>query len=177
MSLSLKLVSYVIIFQSPSRVQLFATATIAACQDALFFTMTRSLPKFMFITSKMPSSHLIVWWPLLLLPSILPGIRDFSNESSVHIRGPKYWSFSFSPSSEYLGLISLKIDWFDLLAVQETFRSLLQHHSWKASILWHSAFFMVRLSQRYVTTGKTTALTIWTFVGRVLLFNTLSRLS
>ena len=127
----------------------------------------------------MLSSHLILWRPLLLLPSIFPSIRDFSNESSVHIRWPKYWSFSFSasPSSEYSGLISLKIDWFHLLAVQETFRSLLQHHSSKASILWCSAFFIVQLSQSYVTTGKTTALTIQTFVGRVmsLLFNTLSR--
>ena len=126
----------------------------------------------------MPSS-LILWCPLLVLPSIFPSIRDFSNESSVHIRWPKYWSFIFSisPSSECSGLISLKIDWFDLLAVQRTFSSLLQHHSSKASILWHSAFFMVHLSQQYVTTGKTIALDIWTFVGRVisLLFNTLSR--
>ena len=116
----------------------------------------------------------------LLLPSILPSIRDFSNKSSVRIRWPKYWSLSFSisPSSEYSGLISLKIVWFDLLAVQGTFRSLLQHHSLKASIIWCSPFFMVQLSQLYMTTGKTTALTIWTFVSRVimsLLFNALSR--
>ena len=126
----------------------------------------------------LPSSHLILWLLLLLL-SIFPSIRDFSNESSVCIRWPRYWSFSFciSLSSEYSGLISLKIDWFDLLAVQGTFRSLLQHHSSKASILWCSAFFMVQLSQPYVTTGKTTALTKWTFVGRImsLLFNILAR--
>ena len=123
----------------------------------------------------------IIWCPLLLLPSIFPSIRDFSNESSVHIRWPKYWSFSFSfsisPSSEYSGLISHKIDWFDFLDVQGTFRSLLQHYSSKASILGHSAFFTVQLLQPYVTTGKTIALTIRTFVGRVmsLLFNILSR--
>ena len=123
-----------------------------------------------------------IFWCPLLLPSVFPSIRDFSKESVVHIRLPKYWSFSFSisPSNEYSGLISLKIDWFDLLAVQRTFRSLLQHHSSKASIVWHQrcqrwTFFMVHLSQLYVTTGKTIALTIWTFVGRVmsLLFNTL----
>ena len=133
----------------------------------------------MFIASVMPSSHLILWCPLLLLPSIFPSIRDFSSESSVHIRWPEDWSLSFifSPSGEYSGLISLKIDWFDLLAVQGILRSLLQHHSSKTSILWCSAFFMVQLSQPYMTTGKTTALTVWTFVGRVmsLLFNTLSR--
>ena len=136
-----------------------------------------SLPKFMFIASVMPCSHLIFWHPLFLLPSIFPRIRDFSNELAVHIRWPKYWSFSFSISlsNEYSGLISLKIDWFDLLAVQGTLRSLLQHHSLKASILWCSALFTVQLSQLYMTTGKTTALTIWTFVDRVmsLLFNTL----
>ena len=116
------------------------------------------------------------WRSLLLLPSIFPSIRDFSNESAVRIRWPKYRSFSISPSSEYSGLISLKIDWFDL-AAQGTFRSLLQHHSLKASVLWSSAFFTVLLSQRYMTTGKTTTMAIQTFVGRVmsLLFNTLSR--
>ena len=127
----------------------------------------------------MPSSQHILWRPLILLPSIFPIIRDFSNESSVHIRRPKYWSFNFSisPSNEYSGLISFRVDWFDFLAIQGTLRSLLQHHSSKASILWHSAFFMVQLSQPYVTTGKTIALTIWTLVGRVmpLLFNTLTR--
>ena len=137
-----------------------------------------SLPKFMSIALVMLSSHLILWCPLLL-PSIFPSIRDFSSESAVHIRWPKYWSFSFyiNPSDEYSGLISLKIDWFDLLDVHGTLRSFLQHYSLKASIFWHSAFFMVQLSQPYVTTGKTIALTIQTFIGRVmsLLFNTLSR--
>ena len=125
------------------------------------------------------SNYLIHWCPLLILPSTLPSIRDSSSELAVHIRWPKYWSFSFSisPFSEYSGLISLKIDWFDLLAVQGTFRSLLQHHSLKASVLWCSTFFMVQLSQLYVTTGKTIDLTIRTFAGRVisLLFNTLFR--
>ena len=124
-----------------------------------------------------PASHLILWCPLLLLPSIFPSIRDFSNESAVCIRWPKYliFSFSISPSNEYSGLISFKIDWFDLLAVHRTLRSLRQHHSLKVSILWCSAFFTVRLSQPYVTTGKTIALTLRIFVGRVmsLLFNTL----
>ena len=132
----------------------------------------------MFIASVMPSSHLILWHPLHLLSSIFPSIRDFSNESAVHIRWPKYWSFRLriNPSNEYAGLISLKIDWFDL-AVQGTLRSLLQHHSLKIPILWCSAFFTVQLSPPYVTTGKTIALTIWTSVSRVmsLLFNTLSR--
>ena len=138
-----------------------------------------NLPKFIFIALVMPSSHLISWCPLLLLPSIFPSIRDFSNESSVCIRWPKYWNFIFSisPSNEYSGLISLKIDWSDLLAAKGTLRSILQHHSLKASILWHSAIFMAQFSQPYVTTGKTIALTIQTFVNRVmsLLFNTLSR--
>ena len=132
----------------------------------------------------MPSNHLILSYPLLLLPSIFPSIRFFSDESVLLIRWPKYWSFSFhiSPSSEYSGLISFSLDWLDLLAVQGTLKSLLQHHSWrissKASILWLSAFFMVQLSHPYVTTGKTIALTRRTFVGKVmsLLFNMLSRL-
>ena len=126
-----------------------------------------SLPKFMPIASVMLSSHLILWHPLLLLPSILPSIKDFPKELSVHIRSLKYWSFGFSISlsNEYSGLISLKIDWFELLAVQWTFRSLLQHHSLKASIFWQSAFFTVQLSQPYVTTGKTIALTILTFAN------------
>ena len=127
-----------------------------------------------------PSNHLIRYHPLLLLPSFFPSIRVFSNESLLHIRWPKYWSFSFSisPSHEYSGLISFRIDWFDLLAVQGTLKSLLQHHSSKGSILQLSAFFMVQLSHPYVTTGKTIALTRWTFVGKVrsLLFNMLSRL-
>ena len=127
----------------------------------------------------MPSNHLLLCHPLLLLPSIFPSIRVFSNKSAVYIRWPKYWSLSFSisPSNGYSGLISFRIDWFDLLAVQGTLKSLLQHHSLKASILQHSAFFMVQLSHLSMTTGKTTALTIQTFVGKVmpLLFNTLSR--
>ena len=128
----------------------------------------------------MPSYHLILCCPLLLLPAIFPSIRIFSNESVLHISWPKYWSFSFStgPSNEYLGLISSRMDWLDLLAVQETLRSLLQHHSSKASILQSSAFFIVQLSHPHMTTGKTKALTRWTFVGKVmsLLFNMLSRL-
>ena len=163
----------------------FLTSWAASHQTSLSFTISQSLPKFMLIASVMPSRHLLLWCPLLL-PLIFPSVRGFSNESSVCIRWPKYWSFSFciSPSHEYSALLSLKIDWFDLLAVQGTFRSLLQHHSSEASILCHSAIFTVQLSQPYVTTGKTIAFlpmgrskTIGTFVGRVmpLLFNTLSR--
>ena len=128
----------------------------------------------------MPSNHLILCCPLLLPPSIFPSIRIFSNESVLHISWPKYWSFSFSisPSNDYLGLISFRMDCLDLFAVQGTLKSLLQHLSSKASILWHSAFFMVQLSHPYMTTGKTIALTIWKFVSKVmsLLFNMLSRL-
>ena len=128
----------------------------------------------------MSSNHLIHWHPLLLLPSVFPSIRVFSNESVLRIRWPKYWSFSFSigPSNEYPGMISFRIDWLDLLAVQGTLKSLLQHRSSKASILWHSAFFIVQLSHPYMTTGKSIALTRRTFVGKVmsLLFNMLSRL-
>ena len=128
----------------------------------------------------MPSSHLILCRPLLLLPPIPPSIRVFSSESTLHMRWPKYWSFSLSisPSNEYSGLISLRMDWLDLLAVQGTLKSLLQHHSLKASILQHSAFFIVQLSHPYMTTGKTIALTRWNFVDKVmsLLFNMLSRL-
>ena len=141
----------------PNRVQVFASPWTAAHQSSLSFTISWSLPKFMFTALVMLSSHLILWYLLLLLPSIFPSIRDFSSDSSVHIRWPKYWSFSFSisPSSEYSGLISFRISFrVDLLAVQGTFRSLLQHHSLKASILWHSAFFTVQVSQPYVTTGK-----------------------
>ena len=127
----------------------------------------------------MPSKHLILCCPLLLLPSIFPSIRDFSNESALHIKWPKYWSFSFniSPSNEHPGLISFRMDWLDLLKVQGTLKSS-QHHSSKASILWHSAFFIVQISYPYMTTGKTIALTRWTFVDKVmyLLFNMLSRL-
>ena len=134
----------------------------------------------MSIESRMPSNHLILCCPLLLLPPIPPSIRVFSSESTLHMRWPKYWSFSFSiiPFKEHPGLISFRMDWLDLLAVQGTLKSLLQHHSSKASILWHSAFFMVQLSHPYMTTGKTIALTRWTFVGKVisLLSNMLSRL-
>ena len=141
---------------------------------------SRSLFKPMPIELVMPSSHLIFCCPLLLLPPIPPSIRVFSNESALHIRWPKYWSFSFSisPSNEHPGVISFRMDWLDLLPVQGTLKSLLQYHSSKASIIWHSAFFIVQLSYPYMTTGKTIALTRWTFVGQVmsLLFNMLSRL-
>ena len=143
-------------------------------------TNSRSLLKLMSIESVMPSNHLILCCPLLLLPSIFPSIRVFSKELALQIRWPKYWSISLSisPSNEYSGLISFRIDWFDLLAIQGTLESLLQHHSSKASILWHSAFLMVQLSHPCMTTGKTIALTRWTFVGKVmsLLFNMLSSL-
>ena len=143
--------------QSPSPVRLFETAWTAAPQASPSITNSWSLLKLMSIESVMPSNHLILCHPLFLLPSILPNMRVFSNESALHIRWPKYWSFSFniSPSNEYSGLISFRIDWFDLLAVQGTLKSLLQHHSSKASILWHSAFFIVQLSHPYMTTGKT----------------------
>ena len=132
----------------------------------------------MSMASVIPSNHLILCRPLLLQHSIFPSIKVFSNESVLRIGWPKYWSFSFriSPSNEYLGLISFRIDWLNLLTVQGTFKSLLQHHSSKASIIWHSAFFIVQLSHSYMTTGKTIALTRWTFVGKVmsLFFNMLS---
>ena len=166
--------------QSLSCVWLFVTPWTAACQASLSITNSWSLPKLMSIESVMPSSYLILCRPLLLLPPIPPSIRVFSNESTLHIRWPKYWSFSFSisPASEHPGLISFMMDWLDLLAVQGTFKSLLQHHSSKASILWRSAFFTVQLSHPYMTTGKTRTLTRWTFVDKVmsLLFNMLSRL-
>ena len=156
--------------QSLSRVQLFATAWITACQASLSITNSRSSPKLMCIELVMPSSHLILCRPLLLLPPIPSSIRVFSNESTLRMRWPKYWSFSvsISPSNEHLGLISFRMDWLDLLAVQGTLKSLLQHHSSKASILWHSAFFTVQLSHPDMTTGKTIALTRWTFVGKVM---------
>ena len=139
-----------------------------------------NLLKLMSIESMIPSNHLTLCRPLLLPPSIFPSIRVFSNESVLCIRWPKYWSFNFSisPSNEYSVLISLRIDWFDLLAVQGTLKSLLQHHSSKASVFWHSTFFMVQVLHSYMTTGKTLALTRWTFVSKVmsLLFNMLSRL-
>ena len=156
------------------------TPWTAASQASLSITNSWSLLKLLSIESVMPSSHLILCRPLLLLPPIPPSIRVFSIESALCMRWPKYWSFSFSisPSNEHPGLISFRMDWLDLLAVQGTLKSLLQHHSWKASIFRHSAFFTVQLSHPYMTTGKTIALTRRTFVGKVmsLLFNMLSRL-
>ena len=151
--------------QSLSRVRLIATPWIAARQASLSITNSRSSLRLTSIESVMPSSHLILCRPLLLLPSIPPSIRVFSNESTLHTRWPKYWSFSFSiiPSKEIPGLIAFRMDWLDLLAVQGTLKTLLQHHSSKASILRRSAFFTVQLSHPYVTTGKTIALTSWTF--------------
>ena len=166
--------------QSLSCVQLFATPWTAARQASLSITNSQSLPKLMSIESVMPSSHLIVCRLLLLLPPIPPSIRVFSNESTLHIRWPKYWSFSFhiSPSNEHPALISFRMDWLGLLAVQGTLKSLLQHHSSKASILWCSVFFIVQLSHPYMTTGKTIALTRQTFNDKVIspLFNMPSRL-
>ena len=149
-----------------SHVRLFATPWTAARQASLSITNSWSPPKPMSIESGIPSNHLILCHPLLLLPSIFPSIRVFSNESALHIRWPKYWSFSFniSPSNEHPGLI-FRMDWLDLLAIQGTLKSLLQHHSSKALILQRSAFFIVQLSHLYMTTGKTIALTRWTFVG------------
>ena len=166
--------------QSLSRVRLFVTPWIAARQASLSITNSRSSLKLMSIESVMPSIHLILCRPLLLLPPIPPSIRVFSNESTLRMRWPKYWSFSFSsiPSKKIPGLISFRMDWLDLFAVQGTLKSLLQHHSSKASILRHSAEFTVQLSHPYLTTGKIIALTRWTFVGKVmsLFFNMLSRL-
>ena len=167
--------------QSLSRVLLFVTPWTTARQASLSITNSRSLPKPMSIESVMPSNHLILCCLLLLLPLVFPSIRVFSNESLLHIRWPKYWSFSFnvSPPNEHPGLISFRMDWLDLLAVQGTLKSLLQHHSSKASILWHSSFFIVQLLHPYMTTGRTIALTRWTFVDKVrmsLLFNMLPRL-
>ena len=166
--------------QSLSCVRLFVTPWTAAGQASLSITNSRSPPKPISIESVMPSSHLILCRPLLLMPSIFPSIRVFSNESALRMRWPKDWSFSFiiCPSNEHPGLISFRMDWLDLLAVQGTLKSILQHYSSKASILRHSAFFTVQLSHPYMTTGKTIALTRRTFVGKVmsLLFNMLSRL-
>ena len=164
--------------QSLSCVRLFATPWIAARQASLSITNSWSLPELTSIELVMPSNHLIFGRPLLLLPSIFPSIRVFSNESALLIRWPKYWSFSFniSPSNEHPGLISFRTDWLDLLAVQGTLKNLLQHRSSKASILWCSTFFIVQLSHPYMTTGKTTALTRRIFVCKVmsLLSNILS---
>ena len=165
--------------QSLSRVQLFVTPGTAAPQASLFITNSNLL-KLMSIELVMPSNHLILCCPLLLLPSIFSSIRAFFNESVLCIRWPNYWNFSFSinPPNEYSGLVSFRMDWLDLLGVQGALKGLFQHHSSKASILQHSAFFIVQLSHPYMTTLKTTALTRWTFVGKVisLLFNMLSRL-
>ena len=166
--------------QSLSRVRLFVTPWTAARQVSLFVTNSWSLLKLMSIESVIPTNYLILCPPLLLPHSIFPSIRVFSNESVLHIRWTKYWSFSFSisPSNEYSGLISFRIDWLDLPAVQGTLKSLLQHHSSKVSILQCSAFYIAQNSHPYMTTGKTIALTRWTFIGKVmfLLFNMLSRL-
>ena len=153
-----------------SRVPLSATPWTAARHASLSFTTSWSLLKLISLKSVMPSNHLILCHPLLLLPLIFPSIRVFSNESVLCIRWPKYWGFSFSisPSNEYSGLISVRIDWLGLLDVQGTFTNVLQHHSSKASILQRSAFFIVQLSHPYMTTGKTVALTGWTFVGKVM---------
>ena len=160
----------VVVVQSLSHVWLFEIPWPAARQASLSFTISQSLLRLMSIESVMLSNHLVLCHPFLLLTSIFPSIRVFSNESALHIRWPKYWSFIFSISlsNEYSGLISFRIDWLDLLAVQRTLKSLLQHHSSKASILWCSAFFMVQLLHPYMTTGKTTALTRWTFVSKVM---------
>ena len=159
--------------QSLSRVWLFVTPWIAARQASLFITNSQSSPKLLSIGSVMPSSHLILCRPLLLLPPIPPSIIVFSNESTLHTRWPKYWSFSFSisPFKEHPGLISFRMDWLDLLAVQGTLKSFIQHHSSKASIFRCSAFFTVQLSHPYMTTEKTIALTRRTFVGKVIRYH------
>ena len=168
------------LIQLLSHVQLFATQWTAAYQASLSMTNFQSLLKLVSMELVMPSNHLTLCYPLLFLPSILPSIRVFPNKSVLHIRWPKDWSFSFSisPSNEHSGLNSFRMNWLDLLAVQGTPKSLLQHHSSRASILWCSALLMVQFSHPYVTTGKTMVLTRWTFVSKVmsLLFNMLSRL-
>ena len=166
-----------VVVQSPSHVQLFMTPRMTALQASLSLSISQNLPKFMSIESVMPSNYLILCHPLLLLPSIFPSIRVFSNESVLHIRWPKYWSFcfSFSPSNEYSGLISFRMDW--LCLQYKGLKSLLQHHSSKASVFQALAFFTVQLSHPYMTPGKPIALTRWTFVGKVMspFFNMLSR--
>ena len=168
MNISMVSVQFISV-QLLSHVQLFVTPWIVARQASLFITNSQSLLKLMSIELVMSSNHIILCFPLLLLLSIFPSIRVFSNESVLHIRWPKIWSFSFSinPSNEYSGLISLRMDWLDPLAVQGTIKSLLQHHSSKASILQHSAFFIVQLSYPYMTTWETIALIRQTFVGKV----------
>ena len=171
--------SFILLHQfSCSVVSDSATLWTAARQASLSITNSRSLLKFMSIALVMPSNHLILCHPHFLPPSIFPSIRVFSNESVLRIRWPEYWSLSISPSSEYSGLISFRMDWLDLLTVQGTVKSLFQHHSSKATNLWCSAFFIVQLSHPYMTTGKNTALSRRTYVGKVmsLLFNMLSRL-
>ena len=162
-----------VVVQSLSYVWLFATSWAAARQASLSFTISRSLLKLMSVESVMPSNHLILYHAFLLLPSIFPSIRIFSSELALWIRWPKYWNFSFSiiPSKEIPGLISFRMDWLDLPAVQGTLKSLLQHHSSKVSILQHSAFIMVQLSHLYITTGKTIALIIWTFIRTIFELN------
>ena len=171
--------THFVVVQSLSHVQLFAAPWTVAHQPSLSFNISQRVLKLMSIELVIPSNYFILCHPLFLLPSIFPSIRVFSNESVLHIRWTQYWSFSFSisPSNEYSGLISLRIDWIDLLAVQETLKSLFQHHSSKASVFQRSAFFTVQLSHPYMTTGKIIVLTIQTFVSKVmsLLFNTLSR--
>ena len=156
---------YMVLVQSLSHLRLFVTPWTAAHQASLSITNSWNLPKLTSIKLVMPSNHLILCYPLCLLPSIFPSIRVFSNESVLHIRWPKYWSFSISPSNEYSRVISFRMDWLALLAGQGTLKSLLQHHSSKASILQHSVFFMVQLSHPNMTTGKTIALTRWNFVS------------
>ena len=171
------MVACFVVVQSLS-VRFFVTPWTAACQAYLSFTISWNLLKLKAIVLMMPSYHFILYCPLPLLPSMFLSIRVFYNESAFHIRWPKYWSFGISPSNEYSELISFRMDWLDLLVVQGTLKSLLQHHNLKASILRHLAFFMVQLSHPCMTTGKTIALTRWTFVGKVmsLLLNMLSRL-
>ena len=172
--------SWLQLVQSLSRVRLFATPWMATRQASLSITNSWGSLKLMSIESVMPSSHLILCRPLLLLPPIPPSIRVFSNESALRMRWPKYWSYSFSiiPSKEHPGLISFRMDWLDLHAVQGTLKSLHQHHSSKASVIQHSAFFIVQFSHAHMTTGKIVALTGWTFVSKImsLLFNMLSML-
>ena len=165
-----------VVVQSLSHVQLFVISWTAAYQASLSFTISRNLLRLMSINSVMPSIHLILCHPILLLPSVFPSIKVFPCESPLHIKWPNYWGFSIRPSSEYSGLISFRIDWFNLLVIKGTLKSILQHHSSKASVLQCSAFFMVRFTHAYMTPGKTIALTRWTFVGKVmsLLFNMLS---
>ena len=161
---------YSVQFSSADQSCLFVTPWAPSCQASLSITKSQSSLKLMSIESVMPSNQLILRRPLLFLPSIFPSIRVFPNESVLCIKWQKFWDFSFSIilSNEYPGLISFRIGWFDSLAVQGTLKSLLQHYSSKTSILWHSVFFMVQLSHPYITTGKTTALTRWTFVGKVM---------